>query len=327
MKKKRALSGIQPSGKLHLGNLIGALDNWVKMQATHECYFFIADLHALTTGYADTSRIKDNIFEIQVDMLSVGLDPEKSTLFVQSDLPEHAELHLLLSMITPLPWLERVPTYKSQIEELKGKDLGTYGFLGYPVLQAADILIYKADVVPVGQDQLPHLELTREIARRFNHFYKKDVFKLPKDELTETPMLPGTDGRKMSKSYNNAIFVSDPPNVVSKKISEMITDPARVRKEDLGHPEVCSVFAYHGIFNSKEQKQIEKDCRLAKIGCVECKKRIASKLLEKLSPIHKMREKYIKDPSLVRKIFKEGTEKARVVARGTLEEVKEAMGV
>jgi len=327
LKKKRALSGIQPSGKLHLGNLIGALDNWVKMQATHECYFFIADLHALTTGYADTSRIKDNIFEIQVDMLSVGLDPEKSTLFVQSDLPEHAELHLLLSMITPLPWLERVPTYKSQIEELKGKDLGTYGFLGYPVLQAADILIYKADVVPVGQDQLPHLELTREIARRFNHFYKKDVFKLPKDELTETPMLPGTDGRKMSKSYNNAIFVSDPPNVVSKKISEMITDPARVRKEDLGHPEVCSVFAYHGIFNSKEQKQIEKDCRLAKIGCVECKKRIASKLLEKLSPIHKMREKYIKDPSLVRKIFKEGTEKARVVARGTLEEVKEAMGV
>lgn len=327
MKKKRALSGIQPSGKLHLGNLIGALDNWVKMQATHECYFFIADLHALTTGYADTSRIKDNIFEIQVDMLSVGLDPEKSTLFVQSDLPEHAELHLLLSMITPLPWLERVPTYKSQIEELKGKDLGTYGFLGYPVLQAADILIYKADVVPVGQDQLPHLELTREIARRFNHFYKKDVFKLPKDELTETPMLPGTDGRKMSKSYNNAIFVSDPPNVVSKKISEMITDPARVRKEDFGHPEVCSVFAYHGIFNSKEQKQIEKDCRLAKIGCVECKKRIASRLLEKLSPIHKMREKYIKDPSLVRKIFKEGTEKARVVARGTLEEVKEAMGV
>lgn len=326
-KKQRALSGIQPSGKIHLGNLIGALENWVDMQKSYDCFFFIADLHALTTGYADTSKIKKNIFEIQVDMLSVGLDPEKSTLFIQSDIPEHAELHLLLSMITPLSWLERVPTYKSQIEELKERDLGTYGFLGYPVLQAADILIYKSDVVPVGQDQLPHLELTREIARRFNFFYKKEVFKIPKDSLTKTPVLPGTDGRKMSKSYNNAIFVSDSPDIVSKKIAGMITDPARVKKEDLGHPDVCSVYIYHNIYNKEEKTQIENDCKAAKIGCVACKKRLTDKLLEKLKPMHDKREKYLKDPRLVTKIFAEGTKKAREIAQSTLEEVKTAMGV
>ncbi|MFC1768005.1 tryptophan--tRNA ligase [Candidatus Margulisiibacteriota bacterium] len=325
--KKRALSGVQPSGKIHLGNLIGALENWVKLQASYDCFFFIADLHALTTGYADTSKIKENIFEIQVDMLSIGLDPKNSTLFVQSDIPEHAELHLLLSMITPLSWLERVPTYKSQIKELKGRDLGTYGFLGYPVLQAADILIYKADVVPVGQDQLPHLELTREIARRFNHFYKKEVLKPPKDVLTKVPVLPGIDGRKMSKSYGNAIFISDSPDVLSKKVAEMITDPARVKKSDKGHPNVCSVFTYHGIFNKEELKQIEADCKSAKIGCVECKKRLTAKLLDYLKLIHEKREKYLKDPMLVKKIFSEGTEKAKKIAAGTLEEVKTIMGV
>ena len=229
--KKRVLSGIQPTGKLHLGNLIGAIENWVKLQEKHDCYFFIADLHALTSTYDDIKSLKSDIQGIAIDLLAAGLDPSKCVIFKQSDLPEHAELHLLLSMIIPLPWLERVPTYKSKINELKGKDLGTYGFLGYPVLQAADILIYKADYVPVGQDQLPHLELTREIARRFNHFYG-DVFPEPKDMLTEFPVLPGTDGRKMSKSYGNTIAISDPAEVIRQKVSMMVTDPARVKKDD-----------------------------------------------------------------------------------------------
>ena len=326
MKKKRALSGIQPSGKLHLGNLVGALSNWVSLQDKYDCFYFIADLHALTTGYAETGKLKENILDVGMDMLSAGLDPEKATLFIQSDIPEHSELHLLFSMITPLSWLERVPTYKAQIEELKEKDLGTYGFLGYPVLQAADILIYKADVVPVGQDQLPHLELTREIARRFNYFYK-EVFLLPKDLLTQAPVLPGLDGRKMSKSYGNTIGISDPPEVVLKKINTAITDPARVKREDKGHPEVCTIFSYHKIFNGPEAKQISIDCSKAMIGCVECKKMIAKRLNEYLSPIYEKRRTLEKRKDYVREVFIEGGKKAQVMARQTLSEAKKAMGI
>ncbi len=326
MKKKRALSGIQPSGKLHLGNLVGALSNWVKLQDKYECFYFIADIHALTTGYADTGKLKENIMDVAMDMLSAGLDPEKSDLFIQSAIPEHSELHLLFSMITPIPWLERVPTYKTQIEELKGKDLGTYGFLGYPVLQAADILIYKADAVPVGQDQLPHLELTREIARRFNHLYK-EVFPLPADLLTEAPVLPGLDGRKMSKSYGNTIGISDPPDVIMKKISEAVTDPARVKREDKGHPEICTIFTYHKMFNAGESKQIKVDCSSAKIGCVECKKLIAKKLNEYLAPIYEKRQTLEKKRDYVRDVFVQGSSKAQVIAKQTLSEAKKAMGI
>jgi tryptophanyl-tRNA synthetase len=326
MKKKRALSGIQPSGKLHLGNYVGALKNWVKMQDDYECFFFIADLHALTTGYADTKKIKENILDVAIDMLSVGLDPDKSTLFIQSDIPEHSELHLLFSMITPLAWLERIPSYKSQIDELKERDLGTYGFLGYPVLQAADILIYKADAVPVGQDQLPHLELTREIGRRFN-FYYKEIFPLPKDLLTEVPTLPGLDGRKMSKSYGNTIALSDPPEVIRKKVAEAITDPARIKKEDKGHPDVCTVFAYHKIFNKDDVENIEMDCKNAKIGCVECKKRVAAKLIETLAPVYERRKEFERDIDKVRDIFHKGGQKAQAIARKTLEEAKIAMRI
>jgi tryptophanyl-tRNA synthetase len=326
MKKKRALSGIQPSGKLHLGNLVGALSNWVGLQDIYDCFYFIADLHALTTGYAETGKLKENILDVGMDMLSAGLDPEKATLFIQSDIPEHSELHLLFSMITPLSWLERVPTYKAQIEELKEKDLGTYGFLGYPVLQAADILIYKADVVPVGPDQLPHLELTREIARRFNYFYK-EVFPPPKDLLTEAPVLPGLDGRKMSKSYGNTIGISDPPETVLKKINTAITDPARVKREDKGHPDVCTIFAYHKIFNGPEAKQISIDCSKAKIGCVECKKFMAKRLNEYLAPIYDKRKTLEKRKDYVREVFFEGGKKAQVMARQTLSEAKKAMGI
>jgi len=326
MKKKRALSGIQPSGKLHLGNLVGALSNWVRLQDEYNCFYFIADLHALTTGYADTKKLKEAVMDVAIDMLSAGLDPERSTLFIQSDIPEHSELHLMFSMITPLSWLERVPTYKSQIEEMKEKDLGTYGFLGYPVLMAADVLIYKADVVPVGQDQLPHLELTREIARRFNNLYK-DVFPLPKDLLTASPVLPGLDGRKMSKSYGNTIGISDPPDVIMKKINTAITDPARVKKEDKGHPDVCNIFAYHKIFNSADAKQIRVDCSSAKIGCVECKKIVAKKLNEYLAPIYEKRKTLEKRKDYVRDVFAEGAKKAQVMARQTLSEAKTAMGI
>ncbi|MFH1710421.1 MAG: tryptophan--tRNA ligase [bacterium] len=326
MKKKRVLSGIQPSGKLHLGNLVGALSNWVNLQDKYDCFYFIADIHALTTGYAETGKLKENILDVAMDMLSAGLDPEKSTLFIQSDIPEHSELHLMFSMITPLSWLERIPTYKAQIEELKGKDLGTYGFLGYPVLQAADILIYKADMVPVGQDQLPHLELTREIARRFNHFYK-EVFPLPKELLAASAVLPGLDGRKMSKSYGNTIGISDSPEAVFEKISAATTDPARVKREDKGHPEVCAIFAYHKIFNDTQAGQISIDCSNAKIGCVECKKMIAKKLNEYLAPIYEKRKILEKRKDQVREMFIEGGRRAQITARQTLSEAKKAMGI
>src|SRR3984885_4877933 len=251
--RPRVLSGMRPTGKLHLGNYMGALANWVKLQDNYECYFFIADWHALTTDYADPSRLKLNTLDVALDWLAAGLDPERSTIFIQSHVPQHAELHLLFSMITPLGWLERVPTYKEQQENITEKDLNTYGFLGYPVLQAADILIYKGDFVPVGEDQVPHVELTREVARRFNMFYTKKngiaVFPEPQPLLTPTPKLPGTDGRKMSKSYGNAIMLTDPEPVVRQKLKTMVTDPARVRRTDPGNPDVCPVGDLHKIFS------------------------------------------------------------------------------
>ena len=324
--KKRVLSGIQPTGKLHLGNLIGAIENWVKLQDKYDCYFFIADLHALTTTYDDIKGLKGDITGVALDLLASGLDPNKCVLFKQSDLPEHSELHLLFSMITPVPWLERVPTYKSKINELKGKDLGTYGFLGYPVLQAADILIYKADYVPVGQDQLPHIELTREIARRFNHFYG-DVFPEPKDLLTKFPVLPGTDGRKMSKSYGNTIAIADPADVVKKKVSSMVTDPARIKKDDKGHPEVCSVYEFYKVFAGGRSATVVAECREAVRGCVACKKELGQLLVDYLAPIHKKRAELVKHPAKVEKLLAEGAARARQICGPSLQDAKMAMGL
>lgn len=326
MLNKRVLSGIQPSGKLHLGNLIGALENWVNLQEKYECFFFIADLHALTTGYDDVKQLAQNIDDVAFDLFACGIDPEKCTIFKQSDVPEHSELHLLFSMITPLPWLERVPTYKSKIAELRGKDLGTYGFLGYPVLQAADILIYKSDFVPVGEDQLPHIELTREIARRFNNLYGK-TFNEPKDLLTNYPVLIGLDGRKMSKSYGNTIAISDPEGEIVKKVNAMVTDPARVKKEDKGHPNVCTVFSYHSLFNKSKLSQIEVECKAASRGCVQCKKEFLSLLLEYLRPIRERRNEIKKDPALVYENLSRGAKVAREAANATLTEAKRSMGL
>lgn len=326
MSKKRVLSGIQPTGRLHLGNLIGAVENWVKLQAKHNCYFFIADLHALTTAYSETANLREDIKQVAIDLLSAGLDPEQCVIFKQSDIPEHAELHLLFSMITPLSWLERVPTYKSRIDELKEKDLGTYGFLGYPVLQAADILIYKADLVPVGEDQLPHLELTREIARRFNYLYK-EVFPEPQGALTAFPVLPGLDGRKMSKSYRNTIAISDLPETIRKKVGVMVTDPARIKRDDLGHPEVCPAYAYYQVFARERVAQVEIECREAKRGCVECKKELAQLLVDYLAPLHKRRQAFEQQPALLDKVLRAGGERARSVAAATLVQAKEAIGL
>ena len=324
--RKRVLSGIQPSGKLHLGNLIGALENWVRLQEQYDCHFFIADIHALTTTYDDIKKLPGYIKDVAADLLAVGIDPKKCTLFKQSDVPEHSELHLLFSMITPLPWLERIPTYKSKIDELKGKDLGTYGFLGYPVLQAADILIYKADFVPVGEDQLPHIELTREIARRFNYFYG-EVFPIPRDLLTQFPVLPGLDGRKMSKSYNNTIAISDSVEEIKKKVGAMVTDPARVKKEDKGHPDVCTVFSYNSIFNKPSLEKIAQECRNASRGCVACKNEFLAHLLAYLHPIQERRKKIMQDEAQLEKILQAGAASARKTAAITLQEAKAAMGL
>src|SRR3984893_7918823 len=299
--RKRVLSGMRSTGKLHLGNYVGALDNWVRMQDEYDCFFCVVDWHALTTDYADTSQVKQNSVEVTLDWLAAGLDPERSVIFIQSHVPEHAELHLLLSMIPPLGWLERVPTYKEQRENIKDKDLGTYGFLGYPVLQAADILMYKANVVPVGEDQVAHVELTREIARRFNGFYgrRKEVFPEPQALLTPAAKLPGTDGRKMSKSYGNAILLTDPEPVVRQKLKTMVTDPARVRRSDPGNPDVCPVGDLHKIFSSKEtMAKVDEGCRSAGIGCIECKSWAADALVELLNPMQERRKKFEEDTRL-----------------------------
>lgn len=324
---KRVLSGMRPTGKIHLGHLHGVLENWRRLQGQYECLYFVADWHALTSEYKEPGVIRESVGEMVIDWLAVGLDPEKATLFVQSWVKEHAELHLLFSMITPLGWLERNPTYKEQQEELKGKDLGTYGFLGYPVLQAADILIYKAQYVPVGKDQLPHLELCREIARRFNYLYG-ETFPEPQALLAEAPHVPGTDGRKMSKSYNNAIYLSDPPEVIRQKVSVMFTDPQRGRRTDPGRPELCPVFALHRLHSPEgTQGEIEAECRRAGIGCVDCKKILIGNLLENLRPLQERRRELAEKLRDVRGILEEGSRRARAIASETMEEVRRAMAL
>jgi len=327
MEEKRIMSGMRPTGKLHLGNLFGALENWIKLQNEYKCFFSIVDWHALTTGYEDTSDLQRYIREMAIDWLSAGIDPEKATVFVQSHVKEHAELHLLLSMITPISWLERNPTYKDQLKQLKEKNISTHGFLGYPVLQTADILAYKAEKVPVGEDQLPHLELSREIARRFNYLYKP-IFPEPQAILNEVKTLPGIDGRKMSKSYNNTIEISDDAATIRQKVSKMITDPQRIRKTDPGNPEICTVYAFHKVFSDLEKREeIYEECSKGAIGCVDCKKRLAEIMIETLNPIIQRRQELIKKPDYIDDVLQEGKKRAEEIAKQTLNEVREVMNL
>jgi tryptophanyl-tRNA synthetase len=327
MKRKRIVSGMRPTGKLHLGHLHGALLNWKKLQEEYECFYFIADWHALTSEYSDTGIIRESINDIIIDWISVGLDPEACTFFIQSQIKEHSELHLIFSMITPLPWLERNPTYKEQLTELSQKNLSTYGFLGYPVLQAADILMYKANGVPVGEDQAPHVELTREIARRFNHMYSQ-VFPEPDVLLTPTSKLLGIDRRKMSKSYDNAILLSDSDEDIDKKVAQMITDPQRARKTDPGNPGVCNVFSFHEMYTDSETvERVDGECRSAGIGCVECKKIMAAGLKKSLEPVRETRKELEADTQKVEEIIAEGNARARSIAIETMEEVRETIKI
>lgn len=394
---RRVLSGMRPTGALHLGNYHGALKNWIELQYQYECYFFVADIHALTTGYEDTAKLASNVWEVVIDWLAAGLNPAAATMFIQSRVPEHSELHLLLSMITPLGWLERVPTYKDQQEQLKDRDLATYGFLGYPLLQSADILLYKTAFVPVGEDQIAHVEITREVARRFNHVYgrepdfeakvekalkalgsrnstrynelrrlyqeKGDVEAIvkahallegtarltladrerllgylegtgrsflvePEVLLTATPKVPGLDGRKMSKSYGNTIGLREDPDSVAKKLRGMMTDPARQRRTDPGDPEKCPVWDLHKIYsNAETQAWVNHGCRTASIGCLDCKKAVSDVIVAELRTIRARAQEFEENRDLVRGIIAEGCEKARDVARQTLDEVHQAMGM
>lgn len=356
--RPRVLSGMRPTGRLHLGNYMGALYNWVKLQHEYECYFFIADYHALTTDYADTSGLKENIREVALDFLAAGLDPAKCAIFVQSEVKAHFELHALLSMITPLSWLERVPSYKDQQEQLREKDLATYGFLGYPLLQAADILVYQPHFVPVGQDQAAHVELTREVARRFNQFYgakpasvarkvretdsdKEKMVVLegeartyeailpePKVLLTPSPKLPGTDGRKMSKSYGNTILLSDPEDVIRAKLKTMVTDPARIRRTDPGNPEVCPVGDLHKVFSPDATRlKVWEGCTTAGIGCIECKGWLADNVVSLLAPIQERRRYFEAHPDEVDAILADGATRATARASQTMQEVRKAVGL
>ena len=321
----RLVSGIQPTGKMHLGNWMGAVHNWVKLQSTFRSFFFIADLHSLTTIYEDPSQLRQHRIELAKDLFASGIDPNMSTLFFQSDVAEHSELHVVFSMITPLPWLERVPTYKDKIDEIREKDLNTYGFLGYPVLQAADILLYKASAVPVGKDQLPHLELTREIARRFNHFYAP-IFPEPSDMITDFPSLPGLDGRKMSKSYGNTIPLSSSSHEVNDLVRSMLTDPARVRKTDPGHPAVCPVFSYHKIFSTSEViSAVEAECKAGQIGCIACKQQCAAAINLQLDPVRERRDQWT--DHAVAEALQSGAKTAKTMAAHTMSEVRSAIGL
>ncbi|HVR96453.1 MAG TPA: tryptophan--tRNA ligase [Thermoanaerobaculia bacterium] len=321
------LSGMRSTGKIHLGNYFGALKNWVDLQDRYRCYFFAADWHALTSDYADPSQVTSNTVEMVIDWIAAGLDPETSVIFVQSMVPDHAELHLLLSMLTPLGWLERVPTYKEQMQQIENKDLSTYGFLGYPVLQTVDIIIYRAHYVPVGEDQASHLEISREIARRFNHFYS-EVFPEPKALFTPTPKVPGIDGRKMSKSYGNAINLSDPPEVIREKCKQMFTDPQRLMRKDPGRPEVCNLYEFHKLMSPPDiQERVYHQCRAAEIGCVDDKKLLAQIIIDYLEPMRQRREELVRDRGTVLDILEEGSRKARERTAETMERVRSAMSL
>lgn len=325
MQESIVLSGLRPTGRVHLGNYFGAIRNWARLQDQYRCYFFVADWHALTSDYADPSKIEQATFDAVADWMAAGLDPAKSTIFLQSQVKEHAELHLLLSMITPLPWLERVPTFKDQQQQLTDKDLNTYGFLGYPLLQTADIIVYRASFVPVGEDQAAHLEISREIARRFNFMYGP-VFPEPQALFTETPKVPGLDGRKMSKSYGNTIGLTAGADEIRTLISTMFTDPNRLRKKDPGNPDICNLYQFHKLFSDSEvQERIDRDCRAATIGCVEDKKLLAEIVVEALAPIRRRREEIDRDPSVVWDVLAAGNAKARERAAETLELTREAM--
>lgn len=320
------LSGMRPTGKLHIGHL-SVLENWARLQEEYRCYYFVADWHALTTDYMDTSRIRENTRMMLLDWLAAGLDPEKCSIFVQSHVKEHAELTLLLGMNMPLSWLERVPTYKDQIVQLakQGKDINTYGFLGYPLLMAADIIVYRANWVPVGEDQGPHLEFTRELVRRFNYLYEREVFPEPQPKYAKIATLPGIDGRKMSKSYHNDIAISATAEEVTAQVRNMVTDPARIKKTDPGHPDICIVSKYQEIYNEAEAPGIREACVAGQIGCVECKKRLAGCINAKLDPIRERRAHFEGQPELLNEIVAGGDAEARARAAETMEMVREAM--
>lgn len=320
--KKRILSGMRPTGKLHLGHLVGALANWIKLQDEFECFFMIADWHAFMSEYEDPKNLKENILDNLVDWLACGIDPDKSAIFIQSHIGEHLELYMAFSIITPLGLLERCPTYKEQLREISGRDLSTYGFLGYPVLQAADILLYKAEVVPVGEDQLPHLELTRQIARKFNNLYKEGTFIDPQAILTKDTRLLGLDGRKMSKSYGNYIALSEAPDAIRKKVQGMFTDPLRIKITDPGHPEKCNVHSYYAVFAPEKKDEIDNSCRQSKIGCTECKRGLAEILVKFLEPIQEKRKAFLSDKNKLRDILAEGEKKAQKTAAETMLEIK-----
>ncbi|MDD4954086.1 MAG: tryptophan--tRNA ligase [Candidatus Omnitrophica bacterium] len=325
--KKRILSGMRPTGKLHLGHLVGALDNWKRLQDEFECFFMVADWHALMSEYEDPKDLKNNIIDNVVDWIACGISTEKSVIFVQSQVKEHLELYMAFSLITPLGLLERCPTYKEQLREIKNRDLKTFAFLGYPVLQAADIMLYKAQNVPVGEDQLAHLELTRQIVRKFNNLYKRDFFPEPKALLTQTKRLLGLDARKMSKSYNNYIALSEEPEVIRKKVQSMFTDPTRIKVSDPGHPEKCNVHNYYAVFTPQRAKEIEALCRQSQIGCTECKKEMAGIIIEFLAPIQERRNKLLKDKAGVTDILEAGRKKAEAVAAKTMSEVKKLINL
>ena len=326
--KQRVLSGMRPTGRLHLGHY-SVLENWAKLSEQYDAYFFTADWHAITTQFDHTDNLRANKREVVIDYISAGLDPEKCHIFHQSDVKEHAELHLLMSMIMPLSWLERVPTYKGQVAQFKaqGKDIATYGFLGYPLLMAADILMYRPVGVPVGEDELPHLEFTRELARRFNHIYDMEVFPEPEAFLAKIKVLPGTDNRKMSKSYDNYINLSFSAAEVKDKVRQMVTDPERIRKTDPGHPDICAVYAYQGYYNAEEQPEICAACKAGSIGCGECKKKLTDKINGFLDPIREKRALLETQTSLLDDIIAQGNKAARLEAIKTMELVREAMKI
>ncbi len=324
--KKRIVSGNRPTGKLHIGHYHGALKNWIELQDKYDCFFFVADWHALTTKYDETENLRSDIKEMVIDWMAMGLDPSKCTLYRQSDLPEVAELSLYFSMITPISWLERCPTYKEMLKEIDSKDISTHGFLGYPILQTADIVLYHGEFVPVGEDQLPHLELGREIVRRFNYFYGQ-YFSEPQAVLSQAKRVLGTDGRKMSKSYGNSIDLSDSPEKILKKIQMMITDPARIKRTDPGHPDVCLVYGLHKIYTVDRINEITKKCKAGEIGCVECKKLLAERVNESLTDFRVRRAEIEKNPEKVWEILKSGAEKVRPIAQKTLSEVRKRVRI